>query len=114
MEKFPPCPKLRFRKDCAAIYQGAEKANRDQSTYGKKAGIGFMLGAQKLRSTYCGCVNRRTVHLAYSSFRLRKCPREQHAAAAGQQVLATVEFVGGRRTRYVRARARVPKRFAVV
>ena len=47
------------------------------------------------------------------SLRLRKCPCEQYAAAAGQQVLATVELVRDRRTHDARARARVPKRFAV-
>jgi hypothetical protein len=35
--------------------------------------------------------------------RLWKCPSEQDAAAAGQQVLATVEFVRNRRARDVRA-----------
>ena len=33
----------------------------------------------------------------------RKCPRKQYPAAAGQQILAAVEFVGDRRTLNVRA-----------
>lgn len=37
------------------------------------------------------------------SLLLRKCPCEQYPAAAGQQILAAVEFVGDRRTLDVRA-----------
>jgi hypothetical protein len=37
------------------------------------------------------------------SLLLRKCPRKQYPAAAGQQILAAVELVGDRRTLNVRA-----------
>src|SRR3954464_2478790 len=45
--------------------------------------------------------------------RLRERPHEQHAAAAGHDVLAAVQFITDGRALHRRAHARVPQGFAV-
>lgn len=93
-----------WQRQLAPVFGGGYSRKQARSTKNDGVDILRNIGSPTSCSTIAGQKPRH--HLAHgkdraflkASFRFRKCPREHYAAAACQQVLATVEVVGDWRT----------------